>query len=184
LLPQLSRAATIFHCDNKKISRQDSVVLVSAPDTGEFIRKDTGEDVSSDNVLSQEKEWRAFELEGDISRARTEAPNFLAFHDMGVSTIVRVPHAVGGRGGIIYHKCANYDCIIIIGTSGGSTATLDHGRGRNFPSKIALDIPLHHIALLLPNRTRYNMTKGPLSYARAHPKRGRGQYIQQARQQQ
>jgi transcription initiation factor TFIIIB Brf1 subunit/transcription initiation factor TFIIB len=75
--------------------------LVTEPDTGEFIRKDTGEDVSSDNVLSQEKEWRAFELEGDISRARTEAPNFLAFHDIGVSTIVRAPHAVGGRSGII-----------------------------------------------------------------------------------
>jgi transcription initiation factor TFIIIB Brf1 subunit/transcription initiation factor TFIIB len=51
---------------------------------GELIRKDTGEDVSSDNTLSQEKEWHAFELEGDISRARTEAPTSLAFHDMGV----------------------------------------------------------------------------------------------------
>jgi hypothetical protein len=142
----LSRAATIFHCDNKKISRQDSVDLVTEPDTGEFIRKDTGEDVSSDNAIWQEKEWRAFELEGDISRARTEAPTSLAFHDMGVSTIVRVPHAVGGRGGIIYHKCAYHDCIIIIGTSRGSAATLDHGLGWNFPSKIALDIALHHIA--------------------------------------
>ena len=112
MLPQLSRAATISHCDNKKISRQDSVVLVTEPDTGEFIRKDTGEDVSSDNALSQEKEWRAFELEGDISRARTEAPTTLAFHDMRVSTIVRFPHAVGGRGGIIDHKCAYYGCII------------------------------------------------------------------------
>lgn len=89
--------------------------MVTEPDTGEFIRKDTGEDVSSDNALLQEKEWRAFELEEDISRARTEAPTSLAFHDMGVSTIVRVPHAVGGRGGIIYHKCAYYGCIIIIG---------------------------------------------------------------------
>jgi transcription initiation factor TFIIIB Brf1 subunit/transcription initiation factor TFIIB len=87
--------------DNKKTSRQDSVVLVTEPDTGELIRKDTGEVVSSDNALSQEKEWRAFELEEDNSLARTEAPTFLAFHDMGVSTIVRVPHAVGGRGSII-----------------------------------------------------------------------------------
>jgi hypothetical protein len=158
--------------------------LVTEPDTGEFIRKDTGEDVSSDNVLSQEKESRAFELEGDISRARTEAPNFLAFHDMGVSTIVRVPHAVGGWGGIIYHKCAYYDCIIIIGTSGGSTTSLDHGLGWNFPSKIALDIALHHIPSLLPNRRTYNMTKRPLSCVSAHPKRGQGQYIQQADQQQ
>jgi hypothetical protein len=144
--------------------------LVTEPDTGELIRKDTGEDVSSDNALWQQKEWRPFELEGDISRARTEAPTSLAFHDMGVSTIVRVPHAVGGRGGIIYHKCAYHDCIIIIGTSGSST-TLDHGLGWNFPSKIALDIPLHHIASLLPNRRRYNTTKRLLSYARAHPKR-------------
>jgi hypothetical protein len=104
---------------------------------------------------------------------------------MGVSKIVRVPHAVGGRGGIIYHKCAYYGCIIIIGTFGGSTTnTLDHGLGWNFPSKIALDIPLHHIASLLPNRRRYNMTKRLLSHATAHPKRGRGQYIQQAGQQQ
>lgn len=171
MLPQLSRAATIFHCDNKKISRRDSVVLVTEPDTGEFIRKDTGEDVSSDNALSQEKEWRAFELEEDISRARTEAPTSLAFHDMGVSTIVRFPHALGGLGGIIYHKCAYYGCIIIVGASGGSSTTLDHGLGWNFLSKIALDIPLHHIASLLPNRRTYNMTKRPLSYAKAHPKR-------------
>ena len=95
--------------------------MVSAPDTGEFIRKDTGEDVSSDNALSQEKEWRAFELEGDISRARTEAPTSLAFHDMGVSTIVCVPHAVGGRGSIMYHKRAYYGCIVIVGASASST---------------------------------------------------------------
>jgi hypothetical protein len=144
--------------------------LVTEPDTGEFIRKDTGEDVSSDNTLSQEKEWRAFELEGDISRARTEAPTSLAFHDMGVSTIVRVPHAVGGRSGIIYHKCAYCGCIIIIGTFGGST-TLDIVWDGIFPSKIGLDIPLHHIPSLLPNRRRYNMTKRLMSYARAHPKR-------------
>jgi transcription initiation factor TFIIIB Brf1 subunit/transcription initiation factor TFIIB len=91
--------------------------LVTEPDTGDFIRKDTDEDVSSDNALSQEKEWRAFELEGDISRARAEAPTSLAFHDMGVSTIVCVPHAVGGRGTILYHKRAYYDCIIIVGAS-------------------------------------------------------------------
>lgn len=66
-----------------------------------MIRKDTGEDVSSDNALSQEKEWRPFELEGDIGTARTEAPTSLAFYDMGVSTIVRLPPAVGGLAGII-----------------------------------------------------------------------------------
>ena len=76
--------------------------MVTDPDIGELIRKDTGEVVSSDNALSQEKEWRAFELEEeDISRARTGATTSLAFHDMGISTIVRLPHAVGGRGSII-----------------------------------------------------------------------------------
>jgi hypothetical protein len=52
-----------------------------------------------------------------------------------------------------------------------SSTTLDHGLRWNFPSKIALDIPLHHIASLSANRRRYNMTKRLLSYARAHPKR-------------
>jgi hypothetical protein len=77
---------------------------------------------------------------------------------------------VGGRSGIIYHKCAYCGCIIIIGTFGGST-TLDIVWDGIFPSKIGLDIPLHHIPSLLPNRRRYNMTKRPMSYARAHPKR-------------
>jgi hypothetical protein len=90
---------------------------------------------------------------------------------MGVSTIVCVPHAVGGRGSIIYHKRAYYGCIVIVGASASSTTTLDHGLRWNFPSKIALDIPLHHIASLLPNRRRYNTTKRLLSYARVHPKR-------------
>jgi transcription initiation factor TFIIB len=70
-----------------KTSRQDSVVLVTDPDTGELIRKDTGE-VVSDNALSQEKEWRAFESEEAESRARTGAPTSLAFHDMGLSTVI------------------------------------------------------------------------------------------------
>jgi transcription initiation factor TFIIB len=52
-----------------------------------LIRKDTGE-VISDNALSQEKEWRAFEPEEDRNRARTGAPTSLAFHDMGLSTVI------------------------------------------------------------------------------------------------
>jgi hypothetical protein len=67
---------------------------------------------------------RAFELEEDISRARTGAPTSLAFHDMGLSTIVRLAHAAGGRGSILYRKCAYYGYIII--ASGGGR-TLDHG---------------------------------------------------------
>jgi transcription initiation factor TFIIB len=62
-------------------------LVVVDPDTGELIRKDTGE-VISDNALSQEKEWRAFEPEEDRDRARTGAPTSLAFHDMGLSTVI------------------------------------------------------------------------------------------------
>ena len=73
-----------------KTQRTTSVVLpdlvVSDPDTGELIRKDTGE-VVSNNELSQEKEWRSFGPEEE-SRARTGAPTSLAFHDMGLSTLI------------------------------------------------------------------------------------------------
>ncbi len=74
-----------------KTSRANPVVVlpelvVTDPDTGELIRKDTGE-VISDNALSHEKEWRAFEPE-EISRARTGTPTSLAFHDMGLSTVI------------------------------------------------------------------------------------------------
>jgi transcription initiation factor TFIIB len=62
------------------------VALISDPDTGELIRADTGE-VISDNELSHEKEWRTFDLE-DNNRARTGAPTSLAFHDMGLSTVI------------------------------------------------------------------------------------------------
>jgi transcription initiation factor TFIIB len=64
-----------------------SDLVVTDPDTGELIRKDTGE-VVSDNAFSQEKEWRAFEPEEDRNRARVGAPTSLAFHDMGLSTVI------------------------------------------------------------------------------------------------
>jgi transcription initiation factor TFIIB len=74
-----------------RTSRTTPVILsdlvVADPDTGELIRKDTGE-VVSDNALSQEKEWRIFESEEDKNRARTGAPTSLAFHDMGLSTVI------------------------------------------------------------------------------------------------
>jgi transcription initiation factor TFIIB len=63
------------------------VAVVNDPDTGELIRTDTGE-VLFDNSLSQEKEWRAFGSEEDRDRARTGAPASLAFHDMGLSTVI------------------------------------------------------------------------------------------------
>ena len=69
-----------------KTSQQDSVLFVTDPDTGELIRKDTGE-VFSNNALSYEKEWRAFEPE-EHSRVRTGAPTSLAFSDMGLSTMI------------------------------------------------------------------------------------------------
>ena len=67
--------------------RSNAVVLVTDPDTGEIIRKDTGE-VISDSALSQDKEWRSFTSEEDVARARTGAPTSLAFHDMGLSTMI------------------------------------------------------------------------------------------------
>jgi transcription initiation factor TFIIB len=76
---------------NKK-SRPNSAILadlvvVTDPETGELIRKDTGE-VISDNLLSQEKEWRSFDIEEGVNRARTGTPTSLAFHDMGLSTVI------------------------------------------------------------------------------------------------
>ncbi|TLY10028.1 MAG: transcription initiation factor IIB [Thaumarchaeota archaeon] len=67
--------------------RSNAVALVTDPDTGEIIRKDTGE-VISDSALSQDKEWRSFTSEEDVARARTGAPTSLAFHDMGLSTMI------------------------------------------------------------------------------------------------
>jgi len=64
-----------------------SDLVVTDPDTGELIRKDTGE-VISDNALSQEKEWRSFDSEEDKNRARVGVPTSLAFHDMGLSTTI------------------------------------------------------------------------------------------------
>ena len=64
----------------------DSVVITD-PETGELIRKDTGE-VISDNTLSREKEWRSFDTVDGENRARTGTPTSLAFHDMGLSTVI------------------------------------------------------------------------------------------------
>ncbi|MDQ3966928.1 MAG: transcription initiation factor IIB [Thermoproteota archaeon] len=76
---------------NKKL-RPNSAILadlevVSDPETGELIRKDTGE-VISDNMISQRKEWRYFDIEEGANRARTGAPTSLAFHHMGLSTVI------------------------------------------------------------------------------------------------
>jgi transcription initiation factor TFIIB len=62
-----------------------SNLVVTDPDTGELIRKDTGE-VISDNTISQEKEWRSFDMEEGENRARVGPPASLAYHDMGLST--------------------------------------------------------------------------------------------------
>jgi transcription initiation factor TFIIB len=62
-----------------------SNLIVTDPNTGELIRKDTGE-VISDNVLSLEKEWRSFDSEASDITARVGAPTSLAFHDKGLST--------------------------------------------------------------------------------------------------
>jgi transcription initiation factor TFIIB len=62
-----------------------SNLVVADPETGELIRKDTGE-VISDNLLSQGKEWRSFDGEDSDIKTRVGAPTSLAFHDKGLST--------------------------------------------------------------------------------------------------
>jgi transcription initiation factor TFIIB len=64
-----------------------------------LIRKDTGE-VISDNALSQQKEWRSFDIEESKNRARVGAPTSLAFHDMGLSTMIG-KEATDAAGNII-----------------------------------------------------------------------------------
>jgi transcription initiation factor TFIIB len=87
-----------------KIYRPNSAILadlvvVTDPETGELIRKDTGE-VISDNMLSQEKEWRSFDTVEHENRARTGTPTSLAFHDMGLSTVIG-KEATDASGNII-----------------------------------------------------------------------------------
>lgn len=62
-----------------------SNLVVADPETGELIRKDTGE-VISDNLLSHGKEWRSFDGEDSDIKTRVGAPTSLAFHDKGLST--------------------------------------------------------------------------------------------------
>lgn len=68
-----------------KVATFLSDAVVTDPDTGELIRKDTGE-VISDNSPSPEKEWRSFNIEESENRERVGIPTSLAFHDMGLST--------------------------------------------------------------------------------------------------
>jgi transcription initiation factor TFIIB len=74
-----------------KTSHPNSAILsdlvITDPETGELIRKDTGE-VISDNTLSQQKEWRSFNIEEGENRARVGMPTSLAIHDMGLSTMI------------------------------------------------------------------------------------------------
>ena len=75
------------------------LVVVTDPETGELIRKDTGE-VISENMLSSEKEWRSFDIEESKTRARVGTPTSLAFHDMGLSTVIG-KEATDASGNII-----------------------------------------------------------------------------------
>jgi transcription initiation factor TFIIB len=74
-----------------KTSEPNSAILsdlvITDPETGELIRKDTGE-VISDNTLSQQKEWRSFNIQEGENRSRVGTPTSLAFHDMGLSTTI------------------------------------------------------------------------------------------------
>jgi transcription initiation factor TFIIB len=76
-----------------------SGLVVTDPDSGELINQHTGE-VISDNVLSQEKEWRSFDVEEAKSRTRVGVPTSLAFHDMGLSTMIG-KEATDASGNII-----------------------------------------------------------------------------------
>jgi transcription initiation factor TFIIIB Brf1 subunit/transcription initiation factor TFIIB len=77
---------------NKRLRPNSAIladlVVVTDPETGELIRKDTDEVVSINNTLSQEKEWRSFDIGEHENRARTGTPTSLAFHDMGLSTVI------------------------------------------------------------------------------------------------
>jgi transcription initiation factor TFIIB len=70
-----------------KESRTNSVAIVTDPYTGELIRQDTGE-VIFEKSLSEEKEWRNFGSDEDGNRSRAGAPSSLAYHDMGLSTVI------------------------------------------------------------------------------------------------
>ncbi len=74
-------------------------MVITDPETGELIRKDTGE-VISDNTLSQEKEWRSFDIQEDENRSRVGTPTSLAFHDMGLSTTIG-KEAIDASGNVI-----------------------------------------------------------------------------------
>ena len=74
-------------------------LVVTDPDSGELINQHTGE-VISDNALSQEKEWRSFDVEEAKSRTRVGIPTSLAFHDMGLSTMIG-KEATDASGNII-----------------------------------------------------------------------------------
>jgi len=74
-------------------------MVITDPETGELIRKDTGE-VISDNTLLQEKEWRSFDIQEDENRSRVGTPTSLAFHDMGLSTTIG-KEAIDASGNVI-----------------------------------------------------------------------------------
>lgn len=60
--------------------------IVTDLDTGEMVCGSCGL-VSSDVIADSRPEWRTFESDNN-SRQRVGAPNSLAFHDMGLSTII------------------------------------------------------------------------------------------------
>jgi transcription initiation factor TFIIB len=72
----------------KEMSKDDPIPLVTDPNTGELIRKDTGEVISGNNESSFEKEWRAVGLERNQSGTHTQVPTSLAYADMGLSTVI------------------------------------------------------------------------------------------------
>jgi len=79
-----------------KSAKQTLHNLITDPETGEVISADSGQ-VVADVTLSLGPEWRAFDSE-EASKSRTGAPNSLARHDMGLSTMIgRTDRDAGGN---------------------------------------------------------------------------------------
>ena len=71
-----------------KRSQSNSAILpnfvITDPETGELICKDTGQ-VISDNTPSPENQWCSFDIQEDYKRGRVGTPSSLAICDNAIS---------------------------------------------------------------------------------------------------
>ncbi len=61
--------------------------IITDPKSGEIICSRCGV-VVSDKLLERKQEWRTFDIDKSVGRARTGLPSSLARHDMGLSTVI------------------------------------------------------------------------------------------------